>query len=102
VAYTPAFCALYIEEINVKRRKIPFWRYGERAALAREMKIDQSHLSQILTRKRGVSVSRAQIMQHLCKKLFKKSVPWRDWFFNKSSSHKAFSGKKEKATNTLT
>jgi hypothetical protein len=77
--------------VSVKRRE-PYWRSGERARLAKEMNIEQSHLSQIINRKRGVSKHRALILEYFCKKLFRKKVPMKEWLFNKESLHPAFIG----------
>ena len=74
------------------KRKGPYWKYGQRAQLAREMEMNEANLAQILKRERGVSVERAHLLSHLCLKLFRKKIPWTEWVNNKYTTHEAFRG----------
>ena len=69
-----------------------FWQRGELTKLAVLVGIRLNHLSEILHRKRGVSVTRALALERASKKVLGYPVPWSEWLLNKDSSHPAFYG----------
>ena len=67
-----------------------YWKRGEKALLARKSGLSPSHLSDILHKRKGVSPTRALQLERLCKRHFKKTIPFKAWVFNKTSNHAAF------------
>lgn len=70
-----------------------FWQRGELTKLAAVVGIRLNHLSEILHRKRGVSVTRALALERASRKVFGYPIPWNEWLLNKESDHPAFHGK---------
>ena len=69
-----------------------YWERGELKRLSIESNISQSTISAIVHRRIGVSRNRAFMLEVLCKDLFNKVIPWKDFLFNCSSTHEAFYG----------
>lgn len=75
--------------------KSKYWEFGERAAFAEAAGISRQQLSDILHRRRGVSVARARKFALITLKLFGHSylVTWIHWVENRTSEHSAFFGR---------
>lgn len=73
--------------------KKPFWRYRQKAAIAKKFGIKQQHLYEILYRKRGVSEKRAKALEKVCNKVLdkdQKKIGWFTWYSNRTTEHPAF------------
>jgi len=69
-----------------------FWKHGQQAEVALQARISSQHLSDILHRRRGVSVERAQRLEKASRKVLGVRIPWEIWICNKQSNHPAFVG----------
>ena len=71
--------------------KKPFWKRGQRAALARYAKIDPSNIYAILARRRGVgSYAMALTLEKASKRVLDKPIPAVHWYTNRTTKHPAF------------
>ena len=72
--------------------KNDFWQRGEMAALAKAAGISQQQLSEILHRKRGVSMGRALWLAECTHSLWGSDwyIEPSAWAFNKHTKHPAF------------
>jgi len=69
-----------------------FWKHGQQADIATQAHITASHLSDILHRRRGVSVERAKRLEKVSGKVLGTKIPWEIWVQNKITQHPAFIG----------
>ena len=71
-----------------------YWKRGEMKAFAEAAGIRPSHLSEILHRRRGVSIMRAVHLAALSEDMFgfDRAIGMHCWAFNTRTSHKAFFG----------
>ena len=71
-----------------------FWQQGEKIAFARFVGISKTYLSDILHRRRGVSPKRAAQFAMASKIVLgeDKEIHWKEWLFNRASTHPAFYG----------
>lgn len=67
----------------------PYWKRGDKAALAHNAGISPSNLSEIISRKRGVSKERARLLEREAKYLGY-NIHFTAWLFNKTTKHRAF------------
>lgn len=70
-----------------------FWRRrGVKAKVARLAGLSPNHLSEILRRRRGVSLDRAYALER-ASKACRHGISWMTWINSKTTSHVAFYGK---------
>ena len=66
-----------------------FWDRGDIKKLAEQLGVNHRVVSGIINRTRGVSQYRAVELERASREIGK-HVPWEAWFFNKTTTHKAF------------
>lgn len=69
-----------------------FWKHGQQAEIALQAHISPTHLSDILHRRRGVSVERAHRLEAASEKILGLRIPWEIWACNYKTNHPAFVG----------
>ena len=75
-------------------KPLPYWRRGVQALVARRAGISPQRLSDILHRRRGVTVATAKRLGRATDDLVREArVPWIVWLENRETSHPAFYGK---------
>lgn len=75
-----------------------FWKHGQQTEIAMLAHISTAHLSDILHRRRGVSVERARRLERTSGKILGTRIPWEVWVTNKFTKHPAFMGEPVKET----
>ena len=70
----------------------PYWKHGQQAEIAVLAHVSAAHLSDILHRRRGVSVERAHRLEDASRKVLAVRIPWEVWINNKITEHPAFVG----------
>jgi len=70
-----------------------YWsRNGERALLAKTANITDANLYDILHRTRGISPTRALLLERCAEDVLNRKIPWTAWLLNKTTKHPAFFG----------
>ena len=69
------------------------WRVGDRAKVARSLKVQAHHLTEIFNRSRGVGPRRAKALEAAFKR-FGYYIPWEAFLFNAETKHPAFAAKR--------
>jgi hypothetical protein len=69
-----------------------YWKHGQQAEIARLAGIPESHLSNILHRSRGCSVTRAKALEAASDMVLGVRIPWEIWVCNRQTNHPAFTG----------
>lgn len=70
--------------------KSKFWITGQKGALAEAAGLSPSHLSDILHRRRGVSLTRARKLEDASEDVLGYAIPAIAWLDNRNTSHPAF------------
>lgn len=69
-----------------------YWKHGQRTQLASLASISDAHLSDILHRRKGCSVTLGHKLEIASEEVLGVRIPWELWVCNKHSKHPAFIG----------
>lgn len=73
--------------------KKPYWKRGELTELSYRSNISIQYISDIVHRRRGVSLKRAQSLSFVASTYLGRDISVRAWLECKSTKHPAFFGK---------
>jgi len=74
------------------RNSEKFWCHGEKKRIADLLRIHPVSLTEVLHRKRGVSIGRAKLLERASKVVLGHAIPFNDWLLNSTTTHPAFYG----------
>ena len=77
-----------------KKKRRPFWKRGQKQAVAAKAGINPRNFSSIINRKRGCSFDLAKRLETAVKKVTGRNVTWDNWICNTLTDHPAFSPKR--------
>lgn len=70
-----------------------YWKHGQRRRIAELADISDAHLSDVLHRRRGVSLDVAKRLEAASGEVLGVRIPWETWMCNKQSNHPCLEGK---------
>jgi hypothetical protein len=94
MAYYHPIAREYTGGIMTRGERSKWWRHGEITALSKACCIGGNNLSEILHRKRGVSVARAKLLEEKSEELMgpERAIRWDIWIQYNNTRHPAFFG----------
>lgn len=71
---------------------LTYWKYGQRKAIAQRCGLSIQNMSEILSRRRGVSKEKAKELEAASAEILGYAIPFEAWLFNRATKHPAFLG----------
>ena len=69
---------------------VDFWKYGQKAKVAKAAKMNPTKFSALLGRRYQVSLKKAKQLERASIIVLGHAIPWQDWIDNACTEHPAF------------
>ena len=73
-----------------KRKNNKYWAHGELVLIALAADVSPQYLSDVVRKRRNVSIGRAMLLEEACRIATGKEITWDIWMQNQTIDHPAF------------